>query len=1700
MVAKETNILTQSTFIDEWLIGQKLEDCLVESLLGRGGMATVFKAIRDADESYVAIKVISPQFSQSQDFLTRFEREAKLMLAFEHPHILKVYHYGTVGNTTYLQMDLLEGGSLGDVLDKGPLPLERATDLLQQISDALDYAHDKGVIHRDLKPDNVLLNKDGNAFLTDFGIAKWKEETAGLTLTGMVVGTPSYMAPEQWRTEPVDARTDVYALGVMTFELLTGKVPFIASTPFSLMYRHLDEPPPQASRQNPAVPRSIDRVIQRAMAKIPERRYPTAGEFALSFKEALLVDENASTAVDRTFVGDMDSGEQTFLEGVPLDDGATSVGPVTQEYNSIDVGARTLLSRAREAVRETQGDLAIVVQSVITHVQDLREQSKYQPRPEESPYKSLESYDISDNRLFFGREEAIDEMLDRAPFTKFSVLHAESGAGKTSLIRAGLMPRLLAGGFFPVYVAVRRRLPHEAIKHILLPDISIAPHLANAPLRSYLKGVSEAVGPNREIFIFLDQFETFFTDVFTDEERSESIRELAECLDDTGLQVRIIIAMRTEYFGLLASFQPAIPQPFSKEFLLRRLTLQEAERAMTLPVEALGYEYEEGLVRQILEDLADDSGEVAPPQLQLVGTALIESLPDERKMVTKADYDELGGAKGVLRSYLERLLERLPTEDRRPARVIIESLVRADQTRDVRTQKSLRNELKLLKVPTKNFEEILRSLRENHVLRLVETDEGMAYELVHDYLALQVELDPETTARKAAQELLNRRVRDYEQYGSLLTREEYEVINAQRERLRLEPKAEELITRTRNMIQRQRRIAAILVISTVLGILGVLALIALVLYRDNENRQDRIEAQIRSEATIAAERDVAWTTESRMLSDLSQQQLQQDTVASLNLAIQALTPRERPYVPEAEYALTRAVQSANERAYMPSDASVARALWSADETKVLTWSSDGTSRIFASATGEELVVMRGEEGFVSAAWSPDEAYVLMGQKDGTVRIFDAETGEIIWLETLQDFQTGFASSFGVSWNPSGDYFAIWSAESRLTGLWHFVDGEVEPINLALQGIRPIWSPDIQQFMTFGNTTLYIWDQSTGELFIQLSNNSEIDGAQWNSNGTVILGWLDGETLIIWDTVTGTVQDSVGEVGDDIMFAAFSPDDSQVAFSGFLGTIGLWDLSSDTNELLWTANTGGADSVVWLNDGTGFLTVGTDALHIWDALTGDPIVSFDGYARTDKVETASLSPSGNYLLTDSVSERFARIWNAHTGEVIVRLYGHNSEINSVRWSSDETEILTSGVDGAARIWSLFNDGVVVGYGEIYRMTYVPIVPDEIQHDVVAQVLIARWNEDESLIATGHSDATVRIWDAQTFEEIHILQGHYIERIPVATPDNEVEQVDVVADVYRIVWSPDQTRLASASNRGRAIIWDVETGEQIAVLEHPDFAPIWSISWSADGERLLTSSDDGAARIWDAETGEELLLLQQNTGDRIGLGSAIWNSDETRILTAGDNGYVHVWNAETGEVLLEVEFGGVPAFGASWNRDETLILAWGEDNQAHVLDARTGEEKLALVGHGDWVITASWSPDESRILTTSLDLTGRIWDAKTGELQLILAGHTDNVTEGIWNQDGSRVMTRSVDGTVRVWDTIYSEDFAEMLQLINGHSERVNSIMWNSDETRILTASGDGTARVWQSWRNIDELIAYAQQFVTRPLSPEQRDVFFLPPVE
>ncbi len=258
-------------------------------IIGKGGMATVFRAHQENMNRDVAIKIISPDLAIDAEFMARFEREAQIIARLQHPHILPVYDFGHQKGLTYLVMRLMEGGSLADELRAGQISNARIIELAQQMASALDYAHMRGIVHRDLKPTNILLDNDRNAYLTDFGIAKLLSggPTTGLTSTGAVMGTPTYMAPEQWRAEPVDGRTDIYALGVILYLMLAGQVPFHAETPHGLMYQHLDMSPPAPRTINPSLPATVEPILAKALAKRREDRYASATDLARDLEVAL---------------------------------------------------------------------------------------------------------------------------------------------------------------------------------------------------------------------------------------------------------------------------------------------------------------------------------------------------------------------------------------------------------------------------------------------------------------------------------------------------------------------------------------------------------------------------------------------------------------------------------------------------------------------------------------------------------------------------------------------------------------------------------------------------------------------------------------------------------------------------------------------------------------------------------------------------------------------------------------------------------------------------------------------------------------------------------------------------------------------------------------------------------------------------------------------------------------------------------------------------------------------------------------------------------------------------------------------------------------------------------------------------------------------------------------------------------------------
>ncbi len=268
------------------LIGKRLGQYEILSKLGSGGMAHVYRAHQTSVDRDVAVKVIRTDLTEDAAFTERFAREARTIASLSHLHILKVFDYGQQEGIAYLVMELLEGGSLSTLIQKnGALSLSTAARMLKQIAGALDYAHDKGIIHRDLKSDNVLLDAAENAYLTDFGIARLLNDTSKMTQTGTIMGTPAYMAPELWTGTAADKRADIYALGVILYEMITGNTPFTGDTPFVIMYQHLNEIPP-VDTLNPNIDERVQEVILKAMAKKPEDRYQSAGELANAFDEA----------------------------------------------------------------------------------------------------------------------------------------------------------------------------------------------------------------------------------------------------------------------------------------------------------------------------------------------------------------------------------------------------------------------------------------------------------------------------------------------------------------------------------------------------------------------------------------------------------------------------------------------------------------------------------------------------------------------------------------------------------------------------------------------------------------------------------------------------------------------------------------------------------------------------------------------------------------------------------------------------------------------------------------------------------------------------------------------------------------------------------------------------------------------------------------------------------------------------------------------------------------------------------------------------------------------------------------------------------------------------------------------------------------------------------------------------------------------
>ncbi len=709
--------------------GRVIAGYRIEGRAGAGGMGIVYRAVNVELGRLVALKVIAPAIAQDERFRERFRSESRRTAALEHPNVLPVYRSGEHDGSLYIAMRFVDGATLQELIDRrGRLPVGAAVRIVSQVADALDAAHAHGLVHRDVKPGNVMISEaDGEerVSLTDFGLAIPVASQLARG-DGRRAGTPAYLAPEQIRGDPVDARTDVYCLGCLLFHALTGRVPFVAEGVDATMAAHLLEPPPRPSALVPGLPAKLDEVVRTAMAKRPEDRFASAGDLAAAARAAradVVISHHADDeAVARSLAARL--AEQGLEAHLARDDPADDLSSALACL--LLVGRIELAGWAREVLAAAGGiasaDPGFRLVPVLlpgapdpfdprlSHlagrtfvdlrtgtddphaVRDLMRAVGASPpevvraparERETSPYLGLEFFREEDSDLFFGRDGDVALLVEKLGAARFLAVLGASGSGKSSLVRAGLVPHLRAADeALRVVTLTPGNAPLAALAAQLAAAGAPAPPNA-ATLRDDVRALDRA---GEGLLIVVDQFEEVFSLVASARERRAFVNGLVYAATIPGGRTTVVVAMRSDFYPRCADHPALRALVAEHQLLVGPLSPDGLRDAIEEPARLAGLELEPGLARRILADVSDEPG-----ALPLLEHLLLELWRRRRgRLLTLEAYTACGGVGGALARRANGVYASLGPDDQEVARRVLLRLTQPGEgTEDTRRRAPL---------------------------------------------------------------------------------------------------------------------------------------------------------------------------------------------------------------------------------------------------------------------------------------------------------------------------------------------------------------------------------------------------------------------------------------------------------------------------------------------------------------------------------------------------------------------------------------------------------------------------------------------------------------------------------------------------------------------------------------------------------------------------------------------------------------------------------------------------------------------------------------------------------------------------------------------------------------------------------------------------------------------------------------------------
>jgi WD40 repeat protein/tRNA A-37 threonylcarbamoyl transferase component Bud32 len=1414
--------------------------------LGSGGEGQVWKAEDLRLKRTVAIKFLPPNLVRDEEARTRLQREAQMAAALTHPNIATVYELDEAGDQPYIVMECVEGETLKSRVARGPLELAAVIDIAIQVSGALSAAHARGLLHCDIKSSNIMITPDGLVKVLDFGLAKVASVTMPIAShdgfetsvgsgdlsghewvesTSVVSGTLGRMSPEQVRGEALDSRSDIFSLGAVLYEMLTARSPFDGHTRVEILQSVLNDEASPLSAFRDDVPLELEGVVRRALAKRRDERYASV-ENLVSDLRGLRDELENKTALAARFV--IDQGSKN-----PLDDSASIDLDRFSSLRAVALRQRgwLLLAGALAAslavwdviALKPQGSeraiaavlIAIAAACALGYVAVRPKASRTQDTmPTGAGFRGLLPFQEADRDRFYGRETdtaSLLEMIRHSDF-RFGVLFGESGCGKTSLLKAGLLPKLWEDGYVPVYCRSYKDPLGAALDECRKLSHVIA--VEGEPPTQYLWRVAREMCAT--LVIICDQFEEFFVSHRSAQEREPFLSFIAASHDNADLPVKFLVSMRSDFLYLISSeLARRVEEPLisSRTYHLRSFDEAQAIQIIEKSAGRAGLPFERGLSRQVARDLS--SGDViSPSEMQIVGAQL-----QSKRIYTLQAYRRAGGKEPLVHTFVEDVIQA--SGDAEGARLLLRSLISDENTRVTwpleqiarRTQRS-----------TATVERLLRVFVKSRLIREIQEETPWRYELMHEYL---IEKINQITGR--VMDATQRANRLFRQYLSNYAVDKHTHIPIGRLWFVRRYSDLERGDRERELLKRSLRSGLLRSGAVFLALIVVATLAAAALSVNEVWEGVRLNG-----GHTAAARKIAISPDGKLLVSVGEDG---------KVIVWDFARRERLAT------------------FTDHTAWVISVAFSADGKWFATASDDQTVIVWDAIKMEKSATLTAHRSPVRAvAFSPNSRWLASASKGPDFRtivwevgrwerigewprgadwenvMFSTDCRNLIyaqgdqWDVTTGRRLTGFLDSQG-----AGTHAALFTDGARLMSI--DAGGYVLFFDTIRRGLMSRYrahrfhgratalSPD-NKLGASGADDIVLWDAATQTKLARLICSTEVWGLTFSPDGKWLVSSHEDGSIVLWNVAERAPVANFNEHNAAVRAVAFSPDGRRLASASEDRSIIVWDAASGRKEAALIGHDTRVAALAFSPDGKQVASCDQDGVHIlWDIGNSHPLWTFDGYYFNDTYQKNVRMPA--YCLTFSPDGRFI----ATGGGVIDAAEG--------QWIVDRDDIMRA-----------FQKRGVIGFGNIYGIAFSPdggrlvcatpdtqfvYMLDTTSWQVIEILTLSDalpsslcFSADGRFLVVGETGGAVLLFEANPLRQVAELGRH-------------------AARVKSVAFSPDGGQVASSSDDQTIALWDVRRRNMITRIG-THTAPVLSVAFSPDGKQLASGEQDKSVRVY------------------------------------------------------------------------------------------------------------------------------------------------------------------------------------------------------------------------------------------------------------